>query len=66
MSIDTFFLMVATFSFLIVSITFAIKLIIDGYLEYLQVRTGIEVITVQREKELQQAEKYDEDEEEGL
>jgi hypothetical protein len=53
MSLETFFLIVCTFSFLVVSVALAGKFVVEAYLEYIQVKTGIYVMQQMLEEEEQ-------------
>lgn len=53
MSLETFFLIVCTFSFLVVSVALAGKFVVEAYLEYIQVKTGIFVMQQMLEEEEQ-------------
>jgi hypothetical protein len=61
MSLDTFLLIICTFSFLVVSVALAGKFIIEAYLEYIQVKEGIRVLTKRDLEEMQRMEEEDED-----
>ena len=43
---EFFFQVILTGSFLVVSVAFAAKLVVDAYLEWVQVMTGITVMTL--------------------
>lgn len=62
MSLETFLLLICTFSFLVVSIALAAKFIMDAYLEYIQVKEGIRVMTMNDQKELIRQIQEEEDE----
>ena len=51
MTIEFFLLMLCTFSFLVVSVALAAKFVVESYLEYIQVVTGIQVITKKQMEE---------------
>lgn len=51
MSIELFFLMVCTFAFFVVSVALAAKFVLEAYLEYIQVLTGIRVVTKKQQEE---------------
>lgn len=62
MDLETFLLIVCTFSFLVVSVALAAKFVMDAYLEYIQVKNGIHVVTMNDMKEyIEQAEEEDDD-----
>jgi hypothetical protein len=61
MQLETFFLLICTFAFFVVSIALAGKFVMDAYLDYLQVKEGIEVM---RQSELQEMMKSDNEEDE--
>jgi hypothetical protein len=62
MDLETFLLIVCTFSFLVVSVALAAKFVMDAYLEYIQVKNGIHVVTMKDMKEyIEQAEEEDDD-----
>ena len=62
MELETFLLIICTFSFLVVSVALAAKFVMEAYLEYIQVKNGIYVITNQDMKEIaEQAEEEDDD-----
>jgi Holliday junction resolvasome RuvABC ATP-dependent DNA helicase subunit len=61
MSLETFFLLVCTFSFLVVSVALAGKFAVSAYLEYIQVKEGIRVMTLNDQKELMKEILEDED-----
>lgn len=51
MSIELFFLMICTFAFFVVSVALAAKFVLEAYLEYIQVLTGIRVVTKKQQEE---------------
>lgn len=51
MDFDFFFKLVLTASFFGVSICLCIKWIVESYLDYIQVKTGIRVATIQNMKD---------------
>jgi len=62
MDFDFLFKLVLTCSFFGVTICLCIKWIVEAYLDYVQVMTGIKVITLNQMKEQQQdREEYDDD-----
>jgi hypothetical protein len=62
MDLETFLLIVCTFSFLVVSVALAAKFVMDAYLEYIQVKHGIHVVTMNDMKEyLEEVENQDDD-----
>jgi len=62
MDFDFLFKLVLTCSFFGVTICLCIKWIVEAYLDYVQVMTGIRVITLNQMKEQQQdREEYDDD-----
>jgi|13_taG_2_1085334.scaffolds.fasta_scaffold01669_10 hypothetical protein len=58
---EFFFQLILTASFLVVSIAFAAKLVVDAYLEWVQVMTGIQVMT-KRDQEEELARQQEEEE----
>ena len=48
---EFFFQVILTGSFLVVSVAFAAKLAVDAYLEWVQVMTGITVMTKKMQEE---------------
>jgi len=56
MDFDFFFKLVLTCCFFGVTICLCIKWIVESYLDYVQVMTGIRVITLEQQKELQRLE----------
>jgi hypothetical protein len=62
MTLETFFLLICTFGFFVVSIALAGKFVVEAYLEYIQVKEGIRVMTLNDMKEIQK-EMEEEDEE---
>jgi hypothetical protein len=56
MDFDFFFKMVCTISFAGVTLVLCIKWIVEAYLDYLQVTTGIKVLTLTAMKDMQQEE----------
>jgi hypothetical protein len=63
MSLDTFLLIICTFSFLVVSVALAGKFIMEAYLEYIQVKEGIRVLT---KRDLEEMERMAEEEDEDI
>lgn len=62
MTLETFFLLICTFGFFVVSFALAGKFVVEAYLEYIQVKEGIRVMTMNDMKEIQRmAEEEDED-----
>lgn len=62
MDFDFLFKLVLTCSFFGVTVCLCIKWIVEAYLDYVQVMTGIKVITLNQMKEQQQdREEYDDD-----
>lgn len=62
MDFDFLFKLVLTCSFFGVTVCLCIKWIVEAYLDYVQVMTGIRVITLNQMKEQQQdREEYDDD-----
>lgn len=59
MELNTFFLIICTFGFFVVSIALAGKFVMDAYLDYLQVKEGIEVL---RHSELREMMENDDEE----
>ena len=57
---EFFFQLILTASFLVVSVAFAAKLIVDAYLEWVQVMTGITVMTKKMQEEAEQLEQEEE------
>lgn len=51
MDFDFFFKLVLTVSFFGVSICLCIKWVVESYLDYIQVKTGIRVATIQNMKD---------------
>ena len=58
--IDQFMYLVCVFAFLAVSLSLAAKFITEAYLEYIQVKTGIRVITEQQMAEMEEEDEFDE------
>ena len=56
MDFDFFFKMVCTISFAGVTLCLCIKWIVEAYLDYLQVTTGVRVLTLTALKDMQQDE----------
>jgi|TARA_R110002153_G_scaffold266197_1_gene429340 hypothetical protein len=56
MDFDFFFKMVCTISFAGVTLCLCIKWIVEAYLDYLQVTTGVKVLTLTALKDMQQDE----------
>lgn len=56
MDFDFFFKLVLTCCFFGVTICLCIKWIVESYLDYVQVMTGIRVITLEQQKEQQRLE----------
>ena len=56
MDFDFFFKMVCTISFAGVTLCLCIKWIVEAYLDYLQVTTGVKVLTLTAMKDMQQDE----------
>jgi hypothetical protein len=56
MDFDFFFKMVCTISFAGVTLCLCIKWIVESYLDYLQVTTGIKIATLSQLKDMQQEE----------
>lgn len=56
MDFDFFFKMVCTISFAGVTFVLCIKWIVESYLDYLQVTTGIKIATLSQLKDMQQEE----------
>jgi hypothetical protein len=56
MDFDFFFKMVCTISFAGVTLCLCIKWIVESYLDYLQVTTGIKIATLSQLKDMQQQE----------
>jgi hypothetical protein len=54
MDFDFFFKMVCTISFAGVTLCLCIKWIVESYLDYVQVMTGIKVMTLSKLKDTQQ------------
>jgi len=50
-----------TFSFLVVSVAFACKFVMDMYLDYIQVKSGIKVMTQKEMEEVIEQVKEDND-----
>jgi len=61
MDFDFFFKMVCTISFAGVTLCLCIKWIVEAYLDYLQVITGIKVITLAQMQEVQERQEIDDD-----
>ena len=64
MDFDFFFKMVCTISFAGVTLCLCVKFITEAYLDYIQVMTGIKVVTLQQLKEMQeqqQGQEFDDD-----
>lgn len=61
MDFDFFFKMVCTISFAGVTLCLCVKFITEAYLDYIQVMTGIKVITLAQMKEQQQGQEFDDD-----
>ncbi len=59
---EFFFQLILTASFLVVSVAFAAKLVVDAYLEWIQVMTGITVMTKQMQEEAEKLEREQEEE----
>ena len=57
---EFFFQVILTASFLVVSVAFAAKLVVDAYLEWVQVMTGITVMTKKMQEEAEQLEQEEE------
>lgn len=57
---EFFFQVLLTASFLVVSVAFAAKLVVDAYLEWVQVMTGITVMTKKMQEEAEQQEQEEE------
>ena len=57
---EFFFQLILTASFLVVSVAFAAKLIVDAYLEWVQVMTGITVMTKKMQEEADRLEQEEE------
>jgi len=55
MDFDFFFKMVLTCSFFGVTICLCIKWIVESYLDWVQVMTGIKVVTLQQMKDIEQS-----------
>jgi len=55
MDFDFFFKMVLTCSFFGVTICLCIKWIVESYLDWVQVMTGIKVVTLQQMKDMEQS-----------
>jgi hypothetical protein len=51
MDFDFFFKLVLTASFFGVSLCLCIKWVVESYLDWLQVKTGIDIVTLEQEKE---------------
>jgi len=51
MDFDFFFKLVLTSSFFGVSLCLCIKWVVESYLDWLQVKTGINIVTLEQEKE---------------
>jgi len=56
MDFDFFFKMVCTISFAGVTLCLCIKWIVEAYLDYVQVMTGIKVVTLTQMKDLEREE----------
>jgi len=56
MDFDFIFKLVLTCSFFGVTICLCIKWIVESYLDYVQVMTGVRVVTLEQEKERQRLE----------
>ena len=59
---EFFFQLILTASFLVVSVAFAAKLVVDAYLEWVQVMTGITVMTKKMQEEAEKLEQEQEEE----
>ncbi len=57
---EFFFQVILTGSFLVVSVAFAAKLVVDAYLEWVQVMTGITVMTKKMQEEAERLEQEEE------
>jgi len=57
---EFFFQVILTGSFLVVSVAFAAKLAVDAYLEWVQVMTGITVMTKKMQEEADRLEQEEE------
>lgn len=57
---EFFFQVILTGSFLVVSVAFAAKLAVDAYLEWVQVMTGITVMTKKMQEEAERLEQEEE------
>jgi hypothetical protein len=51
MDFDFFFKLVVTASFFGVSLCLCIKWVVESYLDWIQVKTGINIVTLEQEKE---------------
>ena len=61
MDFDFLFKMVCTISFAGVTFCLCIKWIVEAYLDYVQVMTGIKVLTLTEMKDMKQKGDYDDD-----
>jgi len=55
-NMDFIFQLIIVFGFVAVSLAFTAKLVTDAYLEWLQVKTGIQVMTLEKQRRAEQLE----------